>query len=622
MIEPLLPKVLDEFYNELTHSELFGPMLRAQGVSTSNLKDAQQNHWRQIFNTDSDSQLVANSLAIGEAHVRVGLDSNLFIASYAKILIRLIPHVLKSNKGSRAAEVLQVMIGRMFMDLIMANDAYVNGVQARESKIAIAENNFQSLKGVAATIVDINDVMLNLAQLSDSSSKTSDASQHISASVEEMVASVEQIAENSDNAALEAQETNNAVREVVDGVKSASDTMSQISNASEQSAKSLEDLQKVSVQISDFLKVIQDIADQTNLLALNATIEAARAGAAGKSFAVVASEVKALANQSASATVEISENINALHQGIASIQQAFEHTQSAIETGQDTLQNVNSQIDRTGSQVDSVAGRLQEISTILRQQKLASSEISSNVIGVSNMAQDNESRLSRVSGSLQQSNSRFFDSAQNWFLKDSARSLCQMAKIDHVVFTKRVVDTVMGHGDWHSTAVPDHHHCRLGTWYDSVDLDIIRTHPKFIELETPHKKVHDTARAALNAAEHGRKSEAVKLLAELDDASRGVIECLDALGEALDQQLREIDRRNDKRTPMEGVKAHLKTDTGIREVEMVDLSDGGAAVQPLGKDDIGKKFSLQVDGKSSEGEAVWSNGYKGGLRFNKGFTRG
>ncbi|MDN3718480.1 methyl-accepting chemotaxis protein [Roseibium salinum] len=342
---------------------------------------------------------------------------------------------------------------------------------------------------------------------------------------------------NSEGAAQEAIQTNNAAKDGLAKMSAVSNAIGEISSTSRQTSRSLQDLNEAASQISEFLSVIQSIADQTNLLALNATIEAARAGEAGRGFAVVAAEVKTLAAQTGKATEDISQRIEALTAGMETIQSAIESSEGAINKGEEAIGSANEIMQSIDGMVSTVSERVTQITGILHQQKDASHEIAQNVSNVAALNESTDSQLKDMHIILQNSNNQFNDNAQSLVNADSAQSLCEMARIDHVLFKKRVVDTVTGHDNWTCAELPDHHHCSLGKWCDGVQDERIKAHPAYQRLLAPHKAVHDAGHRALSAIEAGRATEAFTALAELDEASKGVLEGLARLSTAMENGL-------------------------------------------------------------------------------------
>jgi methyl-accepting chemotaxis protein len=143
-------------------------------------------------------------------------------------------------------------------------------------------------------------------------------------------------------------------------------------------------------RIGDVVKLIHDIAAQTNLLALNATIEAARAGEAGKGFAVVASEVKSLANQTAKATEEISQQVGA-------IQVATNESVAAIRSIGQTVGRMSEIATAVAASVEQQRTATQEIARNMQQASQGTQEVSSNIAGVSQAAGDAGAGAVRVS---------------------------------------------------------------------------------------------------------------------------------------------------------------------------------------------------------------------------------
>ena len=134
-------------------------------------------------------------------------------------------------------------------------------------------------------------------------------------------------------------------------------------------------------KIGDVVKLIQSIAEQTNLLALNATIEAARAGEAGRGFAVVASEVKSLAGQTAKATTEISEQITA-------IQAASDETVNAIRNVADVIAEIDQIGTAIAAAIEEQGSATREIARSVQEAARGTQEVNTNISGVQRAADD------------------------------------------------------------------------------------------------------------------------------------------------------------------------------------------------------------------------------------------
>ena len=318
-LSPHLEGILKDFYARLMETPPLATKLKDSKKSTDGLSRMQTAHWQRVFNSEDEKSIAEDARKIGTAHVRVGLTSDWFIAGYGRVLMDAVPALLKAHRFTpqRAAEATRILIARMFIDMAMANESYSSQMTDQEAIEWREDNDYQNLRTISDSIVDINKVSLNLAVVQDSTNRAMNSSESVAAAVEELVSSIEQLSNTSQQAAHSAAETNNRLNEGVQGVMQARSAISTVSDAAERSNESLSSLQEAAGEINAVMGVIQSIADQTNLLALNATIEASRAGEAGRGFAVVANEVKGLASQTSTAIEDISRQIQAV-QGTSS----------------------------------------------------------------------------------------------------------------------------------------------------------------------------------------------------------------------------------------------------------------------------------------------------------------
>jgi len=185
----------------------------------------------------------------------------------------------------------------------------------------------------------------------------------------------QQASSNAQMVASAAEELSASVREITgqttQSSASARDAVGRTENASNDIAELVDAAQK----IGDVVKLINDIAEQTNLLALNATIEAARAGDAGKGFAVVASEVKSLANQTAKATQEISEQVDGMQQATNTAVKAMDQIKSIIGEIESTSVSIASAVEEQDASTQEIARNVSEVST-------GTEEVTSNIHAV------------------------------------------------------------------------------------------------------------------------------------------------------------------------------------------------------------------------------------------------
>ncbi len=230
-----------------------------------------------------------------------------------------------------------------------------------------------TLGSSSTELSDVSDkITENSETTTEKSNTVSAAAEELSSNMNSVAAATEQATANIQMIVAGTEEMTATIQEIAGNMATGSETTSRAVEKAQEVSTKVDELGKAASDINKVTETIADISEQTNLLALNATIEAARAGEAGKGFAVVAGEIKALAQQTAEATTQISGKIS-------SVQATTDESVAAIETIVKVINDINEIVTTVATAIEEQSATTQEISNNVSQAALGVQEVNENV---------------------------------------------------------------------------------------------------------------------------------------------------------------------------------------------------------------------------------------------------
>jgi methyl-accepting chemotaxis protein len=320
-------------------------------------------------------------LASGDYKSRANIDSNDDFGYVAENFNRSGEKIARAVTNQEAQESLQKSVtdfltivsqiarGDLTLRGKVTNDALGNVV---DSVNYMLDNFTRVLERVRKSAIDVasnaNEILLSSEDMSAGATQQDQEITNTSSAVEELTVSMKQVSNNAEASAEAARRALDAAEQGNRAVRDTLEGMQRIRASVQATAKKIKSLGDRSLEISEIINVINDITEQTNLLALNAAIEAARAGEAGRGFAVVADEVRKLAEHSRTATKDIAALIKAIQAETNEAVVVMEEGTKEVEVGAKLADQAGKALEAISSVVRQSAELVQEISLASKQQ--------------------------------------------------------------------------------------------------------------------------------------------------------------------------------------------------------------------------------------------------------------
>ena len=297
-------------------------------------------------------------LRIGQAHARIGLSPRWYLHAYCMIgneIVALVQEKLRW-KSPRATRLIQSANKAIFLDMDLALSVYFGEAQ----RMLAAERRRMAIELDEKVKTIVEPLARSAAEMADASHRMTSVSRAMTEEATQVTSTSGTIFSHIQSVASATEEVSASVSEIDRQVGHAATIARKGAEQAQQTDTVVRSLTEATTSIGEVIKLIRDIAGQTNLLALNATIEAARAGEAGKGFAVVANEVKSLANQTATATENISNQITAINDATGEAIGVIHEIGRVISEMNDIMTSIATSVDEQGAATREISGRIEE----------------------------------------------------------------------------------------------------------------------------------------------------------------------------------------------------------------------------------------------------------------------
>ncbi|MGU9978570.1 protoglobin domain-containing protein [Phreatobacter sp. HK31-P] len=361
----VMPGVLDTFYTHIKGFPDTAGLFRSE-QHMAHAKAMQLKHWDIILDARFDEAYETSVTRIGEVHNTLGLEPRWYIGGYSALVAGVVAAIGATSRplqGRRRREeqdlLRKAVIKAALLDMDIALGVYIEaGKRDRHETLGRIAQEFDTAIGGI-----VGEVTLTAGELNTAATSLTQSAERTSTRARAVYAAAGEASGNVQTVAAATEELSSSVSEIGGQVHDSARIAREAVGQASQTAETIRRLAAGAKKIGDVVSLINTIAGQTNLLALNATIEAARAGEAGKGFAVVAHEVKSLAEQTARATTEISQQVGEIQAATDASVTSIDSISAIIRTMDEIAASIAAAVEEQGAATGEISRNVQQAAT-------------------------------------------------------------------------------------------------------------------------------------------------------------------------------------------------------------------------------------------------------------------